>query len=247
MKSNDQKQILNAIRSLFALAGISVLLILGGYLLNFAKFPHFELSKDPADWGTFGDFFGGTLNPIFSFLGFMGLVITISLQMRQLRATRQQSTHEEIQRVLASTALGIDNLLATEPHCAANTRTGTKLSLGELVSACGTHALRPQTNESQDWFEWATGRTLLSGLKSEIQTPVGKLNIEISCLAWALQRYRADDGATAVIEYYQYRYRALVGWLHAAEMLPPSSRVTDIFDPVSAAEHLRVNNGPARD
>lgn len=36
-------------------------------------------------WGQFGDYFGGVLNPIFSFLGLIAIVTTYWLQTRQLR------------------------------------------------------------------------------------------------------------------------------------------------------------------
>lgn len=48
--------------------------------------------SDPSDgWhGTFGDFFGGVVNPILTFLTFFGLLITIVLQKAELRETRKE-------------------------------------------------------------------------------------------------------------------------------------------------------------
>ncbi|WP_438752209.1 putative phage abortive infection protein [Pararhizobium sp. O133] len=40
--------------------------------------------------GTFGDFIGGTLNPILTFLTFMALLITIVLQQKELAETRKE-------------------------------------------------------------------------------------------------------------------------------------------------------------
>ncbi|OGA57253.1 MAG: hypothetical protein A2710_24340 [Burkholderiales bacterium RIFCSPHIGHO2_01_FULL_64_960] len=40
--------------------------------------------------GPFGDFFGGVLNPIFTFLTFFGLIITIVIQRMELRLARQE-------------------------------------------------------------------------------------------------------------------------------------------------------------
>lgn len=40
--------------------------------------------------GTFGDFFGGVLNPIFTFLTFFGLIITIVIQRMELRLAREE-------------------------------------------------------------------------------------------------------------------------------------------------------------
>ncbi len=43
-----------------------------------------------ATGGTFGDFIGGTLNPILTFLTFMALLITIVLQQKELAETRNE-------------------------------------------------------------------------------------------------------------------------------------------------------------
>jgi len=40
------------------------------------------------NFGSFGDFFGGVLNPILTFLTFMGLLITIVMQQKELRDSR---------------------------------------------------------------------------------------------------------------------------------------------------------------
>ena len=63
-----------------------------------------KFSNDPATWGTFGDYLGGTLNPIISFLALIGLLYTIHQQAQEMKATRdelertaeQQSRQSEI-------------------------------------------------------------------------------------------------------------------------------------------------------
>lgn len=49
---------------------------------------HSEL-KDNKDLGTFGDFIGGTLNPILTFLTFICLIVTIWMQRTELNLTRK--------------------------------------------------------------------------------------------------------------------------------------------------------------
>lgn len=70
--------------------------IFTSYFLNF----HGGVSLDNADWGTFGDFVGGILNPIFGFLGLIALLWTINLQIKELEATRQEleNTRQELAR-----------------------------------------------------------------------------------------------------------------------------------------------------
>lgn len=70
-------------------------------------FQNFNGSQSPnnADWGTFGDFIGGTLNPILSFLSLIALLLTIVLQSKELESTRIElkrsaSAQENTEKIL---------------------------------------------------------------------------------------------------------------------------------------------------
>lgn len=52
------------------------------------NFFHQPVSSNPADWGSFGDFFGGTLNPIFSLMSFIALLATIHIQIKEYSRAR---------------------------------------------------------------------------------------------------------------------------------------------------------------
>ncbi|MBK5008376.1 hypothetical protein IAE33_000236 [Pseudomonas sp. S60] len=52
------------------------------------------LSHDQSDWGTFGDYFGGTLNPILSFVAFLVLTLTFRQQLKD--GERADKNHREI-------------------------------------------------------------------------------------------------------------------------------------------------------
>ena len=45
---------------------------------------------DRAEWGVFGDFLGGALNPIFGFASFIALLVTIVYQSKELRASTKE-------------------------------------------------------------------------------------------------------------------------------------------------------------
>jgi len=71
--------------------------VLGRYLTHFNG----GLSGGgKGDWGTFGDYLGGTLNPILSFLSLIALLTTIVLQSKELELTRNelQLTRDELER-----------------------------------------------------------------------------------------------------------------------------------------------------
>lgn len=94
-------------RWIVGLIGIAVFLLLvvfGIYLRNFGKN---GISANPAEWGEFGDFVGGTANPILGFLTLIALVLTIIIQSRQLSVsshelelsrTELELTREELRR-----------------------------------------------------------------------------------------------------------------------------------------------------
>ncbi len=62
-----------------------ICIVLITYFSNF----HGSWSKTDSTWGTFGDFIGGTLNPILAALGFYWLTASIRLQLKELRDTRE--------------------------------------------------------------------------------------------------------------------------------------------------------------
>lgn len=56
------------------------------YLLTF----HSGLSSDQSDWGTFGDYVGGLLNPVVALVALWALLKTISLQIKELHVVKAE-------------------------------------------------------------------------------------------------------------------------------------------------------------
>jgi hypothetical protein len=79
-RSND-----NTSRNLFRLFQVAIYSASAIFISNL-----FSFFDDSRSFGTFGDYFGGMLNPVLTFLTFMGLLITIVLQQKELRLTRSE-------------------------------------------------------------------------------------------------------------------------------------------------------------
>lgn len=79
-------QLINLLIKIFILA---IFVMAAVFILYFSNF-NGKFALQPEYWGTFGDFVGGTLNPILSFFALMALLITIILQNRELEATREE-------------------------------------------------------------------------------------------------------------------------------------------------------------
>lgn len=68
-----------------------VVLFLAGTIISSAVF-HYAITKsaDAQEYGPWGDFIGGTLNPILTFLTFSGVLLSIFLQRLELSLTRNE-------------------------------------------------------------------------------------------------------------------------------------------------------------
>ena len=82
-------------------SAVLVLAVAGYYALNFGP----KVSSDTGTWGQFGDFFGGTLNPVFAMLAFLALLWSIALQAAEFeRASSHLSDQVRLARGEAEAA-----------------------------------------------------------------------------------------------------------------------------------------------
>lgn len=84
MVNNHKK--LTRLNWLLALAFILLVITLTFYFITFNG----KISDDNAKWGTFGDFVGGTLNPLFALLSLFAIIYTIKIQTEELELTRNE-------------------------------------------------------------------------------------------------------------------------------------------------------------
>lgn len=80
-------------RIYIAIAAIAASVLVGVvsfYIYNFGT----KLSNSQEQWGQFGDYFGGILNPSFSALAFFALLWSISLQDREFKKTSEHLTEQ---------------------------------------------------------------------------------------------------------------------------------------------------------
>ena len=80
------KSAANLLFSLLLIAGFALVAAVWWYVRNFGPSP----SGSREVWGQFGDYLGGTLNPIFGFLTLVAIVMTLAVQTRQLEVSHEQ-------------------------------------------------------------------------------------------------------------------------------------------------------------
>lgn len=70
----------------FNLLLYAALFVIAGFIINFLSL---AIASD-ATMGTFGDFLGGVLNPILTFLSFVGILWTILIQKKEISLSREE-------------------------------------------------------------------------------------------------------------------------------------------------------------
>lgn len=113
----------------------------------------FMADKSEMSAGTFGDFIGGTLNPILTFLTFMGLIVTIVLQQQELAETRKELERSASALEAQSTALQ-SQLTAIHSQNFESTFFQMLGLHNQLVSAMDIHRRNQETLHGRDCFRF---------------------------------------------------------------------------------------------
>jgi hypothetical protein len=100
----SRKDLVLAITTMLKFAGWALALIIMAYFLRFYVIPIFytetstQICDAKASWGQFGDFLGGTLNPILGLLTLLGVAYTVLLQQEAMLRVQADSTrsHEAL-------------------------------------------------------------------------------------------------------------------------------------------------------
>lgn len=86
LDSLDTKKLIKSLVILVMIAIFAVILIFTIYFVQFSG----DISSNQNVWGVFGDFIGGTLNPILSFFMLIAIVLTLVVQNKEMQLTREE-------------------------------------------------------------------------------------------------------------------------------------------------------------
>jgi len=78
---------------------IAIILFFGLIVIYYFNIFDLDTTKK-SDWGTFGDFIGGTLNPLFALFSLFAIIYTIKIQTQELEFSREElkATKEELEK-----------------------------------------------------------------------------------------------------------------------------------------------------
>lgn len=87
MKPSSQKnELIPLLILLVVITAVAVVAVVATYTFTFRG----SLSHEQALWGQFGDYLGGTLNPIFGFISVIALILTLAMQTKQLDLSKEE-------------------------------------------------------------------------------------------------------------------------------------------------------------
>ncbi|MFI3217876.1 MAG: hypothetical protein QX189_01985 [Methylococcales bacterium] len=85
----DSNNLLNRLVTILTFAIVLIIIVFVFYFFRFSNW-YLIPNGTQEEWGQFGDFIGGTLNPLLSFLGLIALLVTIALQSKELELSAWQ-------------------------------------------------------------------------------------------------------------------------------------------------------------
>jgi hypothetical protein len=99
---------------LLALLAISI--VLASYFAQFYYFLNYEISDKPETWGQLGDYVGGLLNPVLSFLSLLLLIKSLSIQNEANQSLMVDLKNKERTEKLRSFETLFFNMIESQKH-----------------------------------------------------------------------------------------------------------------------------------
>jgi hypothetical protein len=184
---------------------IAASIFVAAYVYMFAPLSGWQLSSDTAQWERFGAYVGG----VFSMFAFIGVLITVELQRRQLELQRHQLTLDELMRLSRDLAAAIDEILnrpiesvrSTQAQLVAQNKSHVVGSVLELVDL----EVLPVTVRAMPPLAEA-----MKAYRNSLGSNAEALGEKLDLLAEGLAEFTRYGGGRVIVALYGDRYRTTV-------------------------------------
>jgi len=95
-------------------AAAVIFLVILSYFINFFVLRGYGVSGDPAIWGQLGDYLGGVLNPILSFISIILLIKSLTLQYEANQSLRDELKNSEKTEKMRSFEILFFNMISAQ-------------------------------------------------------------------------------------------------------------------------------------
>lgn len=187
------------------------------YFIRFGGFLHYPISPNQADWGTFGDFIGGVLNPIYAFLAFAGVVYTLLLQKDQINEMKKQQKINEINALMFGIADRIDKALYERRFVLKPNSPEENFDVFTVLRAISDASLRAELNpDGPDAMVYSTERETII---HRISYDITYIQEQLLLLIWCIEKYVTAEESGTLEEFYVGKYRHTVYMIKQIEYL----------------------------
>lgn len=213
----------NWLRLLLTLGVLLMVVVMGLYFYKFAPGRWFVLSDNAEDWNHFGTFVGGIAGPAFGLMAFLGAVEAVLMQGRQLDVARQQSSADELDRMLVRLSDRIEVQLS---RAIADPGTVSVRDFLDRVSRGARQARKVATTA----IELSEQRKSMELRLKPVLGSIEPLLRHLDAMAWHIEHHEPNGSYVSVQkEYYIYLYADLVRALCELNLIPIKSRVLVVF------------------
>lgn len=197
-----------AIRNLLLATLAPFVLCVAVYFIRFGGVLHYPISPNQADWGTFGDFVGGVLNPIYAFLAFAGVVYTLLLQKDQINEMKKQQKINEINSLMFGIADRIDKTLYERRFVLRANSPEENFDVFTVLRSISDASLRAELNpDGPDAMVYSTERETIV---NRISYDITYIQEQLLLLIWCIDKYASTEETGTLEEFYAGKYRHTV-------------------------------------
>lgn len=195
------------IRNLLLATLAPFVLCVAGYFIRFGGFLHYPISPNQADWGTFGDFVGGVLNPIYAFLAFAGVVYTVLLQKDQINEIKKQQRINQLDTRMLGISDRIDKALYERRYTPRNSPEDNA-DVFTVLRAISDISLRAEMNpDGHDAMVYDTERETIV---NRISYDITYIQEQLLLLIWCIDKFGSNEETQTLEEFYVGKYRHTV-------------------------------------
>lgn len=234
-EENFSEELLRRGIKAFVLAGVFALLTFAIYVVNFGS----SLSSDRDDWGVFGDYLGGVLNPVIGLVTVFLVLINVRLQRQELKNSlvEMRNSNEALKEQNASIELQnfqntFFNWLNSYNNIASNIEVTVDSGHPTYKGYRALSHLYKNRLHNNYYFQ-----NLVEDLKPAdrglfrssaiIEDASAAFNVELSCLRrWKEIKAERDD-------FFEGGFRSLIGIIEWAHLQPvekiPESKKNEVF------------------
>lgn len=206
---------------LFTVILVTTALVIFFYIFNFGTEP----SNDHSDWGAFGDYFGGILNPFLAFIAFLGVLLSLNIQNKQLELIDDGQLAKEVLIIIKDIDKRIDELLKTDVSKQKNGSVLIHHMVSEAERVAGNGS---SLEESDSYFEF---KEYAQKSGKEVEAYTRELRRLILNLYGFLKKYSQEKlgSYSPLIEYYKYKNSSLVLMLNDIDKFDDKDEVIGFF------------------